>query len=77
MKYPVHLGDLTGPDGNAYCVLGRCQQSMKLCEARDEIRDFMDQATSGNYEHLLDTVLEFFEDLDGSIEELRESREWA
>ena len=71
-KLPVHLGDLTGPEGNAHCILGRCEEALKTFDARDEIRDFLDDATSGNYDHLLDTVLKYFDDLDGSVEDLRE-----
>lgn len=76
-KVPVHLGDLSGPDGNALVVLGRCRQYWKEVE-RLGLRppttfdEFYTEATDGDYEHLLATVEKYCDDLDESITRLRD-----
>lgn len=72
---PVHLGDLMGPEGNAFIILGRCRESFKLLGMLDDYSEFSTEAKSGNYDHLLDTVLAWCEDLDGSIEDYRDYKE--
>lgn len=75
-KVPVRLGDLRGPAGNAFAVLGQVHRSMKqVGTPPEEVSRFDTEAKSGDYEHLLDTVLEWCEDLDGSIAELRSGRD--
>ena len=76
MKCPVRLGNLQGSEGNAFCILGRCRQSMKACKMNRQSQDeFHKAATAGDYEALLDTVLEWFQDLDDSIQQLRDERD--
>lgn len=60
-RYPqviVHLGDLTGPDGNAFMILGRVDKALAECEdvPLDDRAQFMIEAKSGDYDHLLRTV---------------------
>ena len=53
---------LTGHDGNAFAVLGRCRES--AAEAGlfdDEIAAFMNEATASDYDHLLQAVMRWFE----------------
>jgi hypothetical protein len=56
-KYPrvwARLGNLLGPEGNAFVVLGRCETAAResgLDEAA--ISEFRREATSGDYDHLL------------------------
>ena len=47
----IHI-DLTGPEGNAYVLLGYAQRWLKQME-RDPQR-VIDDMTSGDYEHLLE-----------------------
>lgn len=48
---PVMLGDLLGPEGNAFVILGRVMQALK--EAGAPADEYHDAATSGDYENLL------------------------
>ena len=44
----------SGPDGNAFVVMGRCQTALRDAGATDDdIQDYLKEAKSGNYEHLL------------------------
>lgn len=73
-KVPVHLGYLRGPEGNTWVILGRVKQYMKAVGRSADYPAFEAEAKSGNYEHVLDTVLKWCDDLDGSITELRDGR---
>lgn len=57
-KYPdVHVL-LSGRDGNAFAILGTVQAAMRKADVpRAEIDAFMKEAMSGDYDHLLQTVL--------------------
>lgn len=56
-KYPnVHV-ELIGQDGNAFAILGRVTQAMRRSGvSEEEQKAFSDEATSGDYDHLLRTV---------------------
>ena len=60
---------LVGQDGNAFSILGRCQAAARKAGwTQNEVDDFMNKATSGDYNYLLRTVMEHFEcdkDADG------------
>lgn len=60
-KYPdIHV-ELVGQDGNAYNLLGICTRAMRQAGLSREERDkFFAEATSGNYDHLLATCMEWF-----------------
>ena len=52
---------LVGQDGNAFFILGRCQrEARKVGWTTEEIKKFMDEAKSGDYNHLLCTVMDNF-----------------
>lgn len=52
--------ELTGHDGNAFAILGRVQSALRRAGAtQDALRDFMAEATSGDYDHLLRTVMRY------------------
>ena len=78
-KYP-HVevrARLSGPEGNAFAVLGLCKSASRKATPRltdEQWVEFRDQATSGDYDHLLATCMEFFtcnfnEDEDEDIDE--------
>lgn len=48
--------DLTYVDGNAFSVLGTVTREMKRQGFADQVPAFMEEATSGDYDHLLQTV---------------------
>lgn len=61
-KYPNIEVQLTGQDGNAFYILGMCMQAMRRAGLPQSERDeFKKQATSGDYNHLLNTCIEWFE----------------
>jgi hypothetical protein len=60
IKYPhIHV-PLIGEDGNAFAILGRVKRALRSAKVPDEtINQFIKQATSGDYNHLLTTVTEW------------------
>jgi hypothetical protein len=57
-KYPDIVVPLTGHDGNAYAILGRVLQAMRRAEIPEDARQaFQREATSGDYDHLLQTIM--------------------
>ena len=58
IKPEVKLSDR---DGNAFCVLARCQHAARRA-AWDEryLEEFLDEASRGDYNHLLRTVECYF-----------------
>lgn len=62
VKYPEIHVQLIGLDGNAFSILDRCQREMKKARlSQEEIQQFMNEATSGNYDHLIATCMEWFD----------------
>lgn len=61
-RYPHITVTLTGQDGNAFAVLGRCRAAARDAGLADEeIAAFMDEAMAGDYDHLLQTAMRWFE----------------
>jgi hypothetical protein len=59
VKYPHVKLKLVGEDGNAFAILGRLQRALRRAEVpADEIKAVMDEAMSGDYDHLLQTVMQ-------------------
>jgi len=62
IKHPEITVKLVGQDGNAHNILGICLRAMKKAGLdKDEQDAFLAEATSGNYEHLLATCMDWFE----------------
>ena len=60
-KYDVEVV-LVGEDGNAALIIGRVQKALLRAGAPKEERDeFVREATSGDYDHLLQTCMEWVE----------------
>ena len=60
MKYPDITVELTGNDGNAFAVLGNVSKALRKNEvSKQEIDDFMTEATSGDYDNLLQTCMKW------------------
>jgi len=56
---------LVGEDGNAFAILGRFQREAKAAGwTHEEIRAVMDEATSGDYDHLLAVMMAHVEEPD-------------
>ena len=61
-KYPDITVELVGQNGNAFNILGICLRAMRRAGLSKEEQDaFQAEATSGNYDHLLATCMEWFE----------------
>ena len=61
-KYPEITVRLTGEDGNVFNILGICLRAIRRASLSQEERNtFQTEATSGNYDHLLATCMEWFE----------------
>lgn len=59
-KYPNIIVNLIGQDGNAFLILGLVKKELKRAKIpSDEIDEFMTEATRGDYDHLLQTVMEW------------------
>ena len=60
-KYPDITVELVGKNGNAFNILGICLRAMRRAGLSKEEQDaFQAEATSGNYDHLLATCMEWF-----------------
>lgn len=61
IKYPDIKIQLTGGDGNAFFILGRCERAARKAKLpAKEIQLFREEATSGDYDHLLQTCIKWF-----------------
>jgi hypothetical protein len=61
MPYCPHVTvQLTGRDGNAFIILGRVSGALRKAGAPAEHIDlFMEEAMSGDYDHLLQTCMKW------------------
>lgn len=63
------MPDLKGPDGNAYMLLGRAANALKDAgHTEEERKHFHNQATNGDYDNLLATIMEWFIVVSAKIE---------
>ena len=61
-KYPDIEVQLSGNDGNAFAVLGAVTRALKRAGVpADDVKAFTDEATSGDYDHLLSTCMRWVE----------------
>ncbi len=61
-RYPRVIVQLSGEGGNAVAIMGRVDQAMFRSGVKLPIRQqFWDEARSGDYDHLLQTVMEWVE----------------
>lgn len=62
IKYPNIKVKLVGEDGNAFAIIGRCRHAMtKNHLSQAEIDAFTQEATKGDYNHLLCTCMNWFD----------------
>lgn len=60
VKYPQVNVKLVGEDGNAFAILGRVIRAMRKAGLSEKQRsEFTKEATSGDYDHLLVTVMKY------------------
>lgn len=62
VKYPEIKVKLTGEDGNAFHILGTVTRAMRKAGYGDkETKAFVEEATKGDYDHLLRTAMKTVE----------------
>jgi hypothetical protein len=62
VKYPGVEVRLVGEDGNAYAIMGRVSAALKRAGASpEEIKEYMDESMSGDYDNLLRTAMKWVE----------------
>jgi len=60
VKYPEIEVTLVGQDGNAFAILGAVSKAMRRGGvANDKVKEFMGEAMSGDYDHLLQTCMKW------------------
>lgn len=53
---------IIGEDGNAFNILGRAQRAAKKAKwTKSQIDEYLEEAMSGDYNHLLATTAKYFE----------------
>jgi hypothetical protein len=52
---------LIGKNGNAFSILARAKKALIEAGREEEIEEYMEEATSGDYDHLLRVTMEWFE----------------
>ena len=62
-RFPGVVVQLTGEDGNAFAIIGRVRRALDKAEyaSTDDVAEFMREATSGDYDHLIATCMAFVE----------------
>lgn len=61
-RYPNITVKLSDEDGNAFAILGRVTKAMKRAGlTEDQIKEYKDDATTGDYNHLLVTTINYVE----------------
>jgi hypothetical protein len=62
VKYPEVKVKLVGEDVNAFFILGTVRAALRAAGvSQEEIQAFVREATSGDYDHLLATVMAWVE----------------
>jgi len=52
---------LVGKDGNAFAILGRVSKALRKAGYPDLAKEFLEEAMSGDYNHLLQTCMKYVE----------------
>lgn len=66
---------LVGEDGNAFAIMGRVSRGLKKTgHTPEEINQYTDDSTSGDYDHLLRVAMKWCEDIGEDVED--EEDEW-
>ncbi len=52
---------LVGTDGNAFAVMGAARYALRKHGRNDLVEEFLEECTTGDYNHLLATCMEWFD----------------
>ena len=50
---------LVGKDGNAFNLIALCRKALREAGLEEQIKEFTAEATSGDYDHLLQTCCKY------------------
>lgn len=50
---------LSGEDGNAFAIIARVRKALLRAGQKDEATAFVKEATSGDYDHVLQTCMKY------------------
>jgi len=56
IRYPEIEVQLSGEDGNAFSVMGRVVKALRRDGHGDSVDEYTEEATSGDYDHLVQTT---------------------
>ena len=57
-KYPEVQVQMVGEDGNAFAIIGRVSKALgRAGVSAEEVEEFTEEAMSGDYDELLQTVI--------------------
>ena len=60
-KFDVEV-DLSNSDGNAFMILGKVRKALRQAGATEnQLKEFSDDAMSGDYDHVLQTCMKWVE----------------
>lgn len=59
VKAPDVTVRLVGEDGNAFAILGKVNKALKAAGHADLAAEYMKEASSGDYNHLLATTMKY------------------
>jgi len=59
--YPDVKVQLSGTDGNAFAILARVRKALRQAGHGEVVEEFTQEATSGDYDHLLLTCCRYVE----------------
>ena len=59
-KTNVHV-KLVGEDGNAFAIIGRVKKALQRAGHAELAEEYQKDATSGDYDHLLQVTMEYVE----------------
>jgi hypothetical protein len=51
-------------DGNAFAIIAAGRNELKKLGRHDELAAFTEEMTSGDYDHLIQTIIKWFPDLE-------------
>jgi len=58
VKHPEITVQLCGRDGNAFAIIGAVRQALRRANVpAEEIQQFSEQATSGDYDNVIQTAM--------------------
>lgn len=61
-RFPEITVILTGEDGNAFSIIGRCRKAARRAGvSKEDIDVFTSEAKSGNYDNVLQTAMRWFD----------------